>query len=70
MNIADTKKQISMALEQAHISERKMNYYTVEKDMRAAFVYKVRSRALFAYARHLENELKKHDRKIYKRANY
>jgi hypothetical protein len=69
MNITETKRQIRVAFEQANISERKMNYFTIEENWQAAFVYKVRMRALRLLAIQLQQELKKHESKTFKQVN-
>lgn len=69
MNIADTKKQIAISLEQARISELKSNYWKDHGEEWKCVMYKVRMKALRCYADHLHAEIRKHEKKMYKKEN-
>jgi len=69
MNTAEINHHIKIALQQAHISERKMQYHLKEENCKAATIYKVRAKALFLFAKEMQAELKKHERKTFKRVN-
>jgi uncharacterized membrane-anchored protein len=69
MNKTEMKKQLAIAEDQAHISELKMNFKFNEGKEYASFIYKTRAAALRMLAAHLRGELKKQERKTFKRVN-
>ena len=69
MNKTELRHQMKVAEEQARISELKMHSKINDGEEYSAMVYGVRMTALRMYATHLKDELKKHERKTFKRVN-
>ncbi len=69
MNLTETKRQLSIAHDQANISEKKMNWYKQNNLPKTAEVYAVRMHALRLFAKELKANIRKHEGKTFKRVN-
>ena len=69
MDVPRAKHNIIIAQQQAGISQGKHEHYKRTGEDYTAQMYWVRWQALRTYIQHLKDEIKKHERKAFKRAN-